>query len=291
GGTQSNVLIQRKTLPEWAVRLLLAALLLAPLLVAVDGLARLRRRGVALARWLAWAVACAAPFLACALFVRLLGRAGVLAAPAEVVLPGALPAGAAAWEAVLAPLLVLVAAWLAWPVAARRAGLPTRASSDAAGLAVLLLLLGVAIVVGLANPYTALLLVPALHLWLLVVSPEWRNSGGRAHRIRALALVALGVAPLALLIAFYARQLGFDAGQAAHAAVLLLAGGYVSIAGMFLWSLAFGCLAGMTLVALSPSAPLLPGEGDDERFAITVRGPMSYAGPGSLGGTESALRR
>ena len=24
---------------------------------------------------------------------------------------------------------------------------------------------------------------------------------------------------------------------------------------------------------------------------ITVRGPVSYAGPGSLGGTESALRR
>jgi hypothetical protein len=24
---------------------------------------------------------------------------------------------------------------------------------------------------------------------------------------------------------------------------------------------------------------------------ITIRGPLSYAGPGSLGGTESALRR
>ena len=29
----------------------------------------------------------------------------------------------------------------------------------------------------------------------------------------------------------------------------------------------------------------------DDDIPITVRGPKSYAGPGSLGGTESALRR
>ncbi len=294
GGVQTGVLIQRKTLPEWAMRLLLAALMIAPLLVAIDGLARLRRRHVALGRWLAWTLACAIPFLLCALFVRLLGLSDVLAAPPGIVLPGALPTSAGAWEAVLAPVLLLAAAWLVWPVLARRAGLPTRAEGpnrDASGLAVLLVLLAVSVLVWLLNPYTALLIVPALHLWLPIVSPEWRNSGARAHRIRALALVALSLAPLALLIAFYARQLGFDAGQAAHAAVLLLAGGYVSPAGILIWSLAFGCLAGILLVALSAPAPLLPGEGEGERLAITVRGPMSYAGPGSLGGTESALRR
>lgn len=294
GGGQSGVLIQRKTLPEWAVRLLLAALMIAPLLVAIDGLARLRRRHVALGRWLAWALACAVPFLLCALFMRLLGLSNVLAAPPSVVLPGALPTGTGAWEAVLAPLLLLAGAWLIWPVLARRAGLPTRAEGanrDASGLAVLLVLLAVSVLVWLINPYTALLIVPALHLWLPIVSPEWRNSGTRAHRVRALALVALSLTPLALLIAFYARQLGFNAGQAAHAAVLLLAGGYISPVGILVWSLAFGCLAGILLVALSAPAPLLPGEGNGERLAITVRGPMSYAGPGSLGGTESALRR
>jgi hypothetical protein len=30
---------------------------------------------------------------------------------------------------------------------------------------------------------------------------------------------------------------------------------------------------------------------DDDVIPITVRGPASYAGPGSLGGTESALKR
>ncbi len=288
---QAGVPLQQKILPEWAVRLLLAAALLPVLLVAVDGLARLRRRRVPLQRWLLWALACAAPFLLCALFLRLLGLSGVLAAPAGPVAAAALPGASTAWETVLAPALVLAVAWLCWPMALRRLGLPTRADSDAAGLAVLLLLLGVTGVVWLVNPYAALLLVPALHLWLLVVSPEWRLAGARAHRVRALALVALGLAPLALLVLFYAHELGFDAGQAAHAAVLLTAGGYVSIVGLLLWSLAFGCAAGMTLVALSAPPSLVPGGNDEDRFAITVRGPMSYAGPGSLGGTESALRR
>jgi hypothetical protein len=31
--------------------------------------------------------------------------------------------------------------------------------------------------------------------------------------------------------------------------------------------------------------------GPDAEAHVTVRGPTSYAGPGSLGGTESALRR
>jgi hypothetical protein len=31
--------------------------------------------------------------------------------------------------------------------------------------------------------------------------------------------------------------------------------------------------------------------GTDDSTEITIRGPAYYAGPGSLGGTESALRR
>jgi hypothetical protein len=39
-------------------------------------------------------------------------------------------------------------------------------------------------------------------------------------------------------------------------------------------------------------APLPDGPGalPGERIEVTIRGPMTYAGPGSLGGTESALR-
>ena len=48
-----------------------------------------------------------------------------------------------------------------------------------------------------------LLLVPATHLWLLLASPELRP-----RRVGAIALVAGGLLPLILLVAFYGHQLG-----------------------------------------------------------------------------------
>jgi hypothetical protein len=320
GAVETGLPIQRKTLPEWAVRLLLLALLLPPLVVLVDGLARLRRRdGIgmvegpgppasgrprhplgdkALRPAFLWALACALPFLIAALFTRLLGLLGIVGAPTGLVLPGALPTGAVALESVLAPLLVLALAWLAWPALMRRLKLPAfglraAGTTDAAGVALMLVLLAVALVVWLFNPYAALLLIPALHVWLAVIDPDWRMAGPALHRVRALALIALGLLPLALLLALYAHQLGYGLGGLLHAAVLLLAGGYLGIPAILMWCLAFGCLSGATLVALSPAPPLLSGADAEmpEGAPITVRGPMSYAGPGSLGGTESALRR
>jgi hypothetical protein len=291
GGVETALPIQRKLLPAWAVRLLLATLLLPPLLVLVDGFARSRRRRLAVGRRLQWALACALPFLLVALFTRLLGLSGALAAPAGLVPAQGLATGATALEAVLAPAFLLVLAWLAWPALVRRLHLHPRADDDAAGLALLLVLLAIAIVVWLFNPFTALLLVPALHLWLLLAQPEWRHSAGRTHRLRALAVVALGLLPLALLAAYYTRQLGLHPARALHAAVLLIAGGAFTIPAMVLWCLTCGCFAAALLVALGSSAPRIVDPDSGEGIAITVRGPMSYAGPGSLGGTESALRR
>ena len=48
---QTGMLIQRKTIPAWALRLLGGALLLGPLILVTDGLARLRRRRAPIARW------------------------------------------------------------------------------------------------------------------------------------------------------------------------------------------------------------------------------------------------
>jgi len=291
GGVETAIPIQRKLLPAWALRLLIATLLLPPLLVLVDGFARSRRRRLAVGRRLQWTLACALPFLVAALFTRLLGLAGAFAAPAGLVLGQGLPSGAAALEAVLAPIFVLVLAWLAWPALVRRLRLHPRADDDAAALALLLVLLGITIVIWLFNPFAALLLVPALHFWLLLAQPDWRHSAGRTHRLRALAVVALGLVPPVLLAAFYARQFGLNPAQAMHAATLLFAGGYFTVAAVLLWCLTLGCLAAAVLVALGSSPPRVAGPDVADGTPITVRGPMSYAGPGSLGGTESALRR
>jgi Peptidase family M28 len=262
---QTGVLVQHQTIPEWTLRLLVATLLLG--------------------RGLLWTLACALPFLSSALFACLLGWLGILgAAPAIPVLAGALPFDGSAATAVTAVLLVFGLSWLLWPMLVRRIGLGLSPGGDAAGLAMLLVLLAVCLIVWAVNPFAALLLLPALHLWLLLVSPELRP-----RPLGALALVGLGLLPLLLLVFFYAHQLGLGPGELAWTAVLLLAGGHVGVPGALLWSLALGCLAAGVMLALTVGDATGPGE--DGPTEITVRGPLSYAGPGSLGGTESALRR
>jgi Peptidase family M28 len=290
---QTGVLIQRKVLPLWALRLLIGALLLPVLVVGVDGVARLRRARKPVARSFLWVLACSLPFLLSAAFALLLGKLGALGAtPAQPVLPSALPFGDADRETVLAAGLVLLLGWLTWPLLMRRLGLATHPDSDAAGLAMLLVLLAVSGVVWVTDPVTVLLLLPALHLWLAVVSPEWRP-----RRPVALLLLLAGLLPLILLISFYARQLGLGVGAVAQDGLLMLVGGRVGLGGALLWILAFGALAAAAIVAFAaPDAAEGGGEGSgggraEAPAGVAVRGPLSYAGPGSLGGTESALRR
>ena len=68
-------------------------------------------------------------------------------------------------------------------------------------------------------------------------------------------------------------------------ALQVVAGGHFGLAGLLGWSYLFGALVCLIVVAWS-QRPL-----DEEPPVVVTRGPRSYAGPGSLGGTESALRR
>jgi hypothetical protein len=283
---QSGLPLQRKVVPAWAVRLLTLVLLLGPLLVACDGLARLRRRRQGIGRWLGWTLVCGLPFLVSVLFARVLGLSGIIrAAPASPVLPSSLPLTGRGVGALATVALVFVLSWLSWPMILRRAGLPTRPTGEGAGLGMLFVLLAVAAVVWVGNPYTALLLLGAVHLWMLIVSPEVRPRPAAA-----LALVLLAFVPLALLVTFYAHQLGLGAANVVWEALLLFAGGHVGLAGALVWSGALGCAAAAAMLAVT-SPPGLGAPNGEDGTEITIRGPLSYAGPGSLGGTESALRR
>ncbi len=276
-----RVLLGRKTLPGWAIRLLALALLLPPMLVCVDALARLRRRREPLGRWLAWTLAAALPFFTCALFAILLGAFGIVAAPAAQAPAASLPADGSATGALASTMLVLALALLAWPALVRRLALPMRPTADGAGLAAMLVLLAAALIAWIFNPFACLLLAPALHLWLLAADP----------RARALALgaIAVSLVPLVLLALVYARELGLGLGGLSESAVLALAGGQVGPFAALLWSVALGCLLAVSSRALA-AAPTDPA-GSRDWVDISTRGPVSYAGPGSLGGTESALRR
>ena len=283
---QTGLAVQRKTIPGWAVRLLAGTLLLPPLVVVADGLARARRRRLKVGRGVAWTASCSLPFLLGALFARLLGFSGIIgAAPSAPVAPNALTFDGPAARAVIAVLLVLALAWLLWPILLRRLSLTVAPDSEAAGISMLLVLVAVAVLVWAVNPYTALLLIPAAHLWLLIASPELRPRPAAA-----LALVALALIPLILLFAFYTHQLGLGPGQLAWMVVLLTAGGDIGVFAALLWSLVLGCAVASALLAVNPVLPISTS-GTADTNELTIRGPRSYAGPGSLGGTESALRR
>jgi peptidase M28-like protein len=279
----ARLALGRRALPAWAIRLLALAALLAPLVASVDALARLRRGREPLAAALRWALLGALPFAATALLSIVLGALAIVAAPAGQLSPAALAADGGALAALATTTLVLVAALVARPRLARRlrlAGMPA-SHPDACGLAALLALLAVALLVWLVNPFAALLLVPAAHLGMLAADSRPRPL--------SLAGIALALLPPVALLFLYARELGLDPIALAESALLALAGGQVGLLGALLWSVAAGALLSLLALTLAERPRERPPE--LERIEISTRGPLTYAGPGSLGGTESALRR
>jgi Peptidase family M28 len=279
-----DVVTLRKVLPAWAVRLLIGTLLLAPLLVAVDGFARARRRRHPVTPWLGWIGAAAAPFALAAALVTVLGLTGLLnAAPPAPVPAGTIPVDAAARGGLIGTGLLFVAAIAARPLLLRALGGHKRLEGPGAGAALLVAWSLLAVLLWVVNPFAAGFLVPAAHLWLLVAAP-----GVRLRRSVALALVALSLAPFAIAALILAGQYGYGPLDFAWALVLAVAGAHIGPVAWLFWSLAAGCaIAAVVLAWRTPKPP----PADRSEPQITVRGPVSYAGPGSLGGTESALRR
>jgi hypothetical protein len=277
--TSSDLLTSRKVIPGWAVRLFTGILLLAVAITAMDAFAALRRRREPALPWLRWTLAGALPFVLAALVALALGVTGLVIAPDAPAPPSALPPQA---PALLVVALAFALGW-AWlrPAALRATRSAGDPSDPGAGIVVVLVALAVTICVWASNPYAAALAIPALHVWLFALAPEFR-----LRRVPGVVLVALGVVPFALAAIGLARSLGLGLVDAAWEGLVLVAGGHVSLLSLLLWSLLGGCGASALLVAARGR-----DDADDGAIPITVRGPASYAGPGSLGGTESALRR
>jgi hypothetical protein len=267
--------------PAWAIRLLVLGLILPVLGVTIDGYARARRRGHAVGQWVAWVLEGAVPFVL-ALAVILLAKAAGLGdiAPASPVAAGTEPLHA--WGAALVAVLACVV--VGSFVALRRVLTPgVKASANpGAAAALLLVMCTVSLAIWISNPFAAAMLVPALHLWMLVVAPE-----SRMHPGVRIALLVAGLAPLMIGITYYMVTLGYDPIRLVWAVVLMVAGGHIGVLAALEWSVALGCALSVGTIAgwTVRRAQQL------EEAPVTVRGPVTYAGPGSLGGTESALRR
>jgi hypothetical protein len=277
-----GIVTMRNVLPDWAVRLLVGTLLLPAFLTALDGFFRVRRRHLAVGPWLVWLSATALPVLLAWLWARALGLTGALEPPEAPVLPlpelergGAVALGSIAF--------VLALGWFGIrPLLLSRAGArssPAAGSLAAASGAVLCTL---AAVVWAANPYAAALLLPAAHLWLFASAPQTRLVGWWG-----VAAVAAGVLPLAFAAVYYMRALGLDPLELSWMTLLSAASGQLSGPVAFVAATLLACLAAL-LVVMRTRRRVAAGA---EPEPLRTRGPASYAGPGSLGGTESALRR
>ncbi|QEC46723.1 hypothetical protein FSW04_03405 [Baekduia soli] len=280
---RADLVIRGKVLPEWAVRLLVGTLLLPVLVAGVDALARTRRRNEPVLRWAAWTLSAAVPFLMACVFAVLLALVGLIAvAPGGPIPAVALRLGAGPAGALAAIVLVFVLGWvLTRPALLRVVAGGGHPDTPGAGIAVGLVTWAVVAGLWLANPYAAALAVPALHLWLWTSSPDLRLP-----RPAGLALVLAALLPVLLVGLADGRAFGLDVPHSVWFWTILVAGGHVPIGSWVLWSLFWGCAVSAALVAVRKRRPRDEGPQD-----VTVRGPVSYAGPGSLGGTESALRR
>ncbi len=280
--------VSSKLVPLWAVRLLVLALIAPVAFTLVDALARARRRGHSILSWSVWVLSGIAPFIVGLAVLKLAGAAHILSAPpaavgsgvgfsvaGAVVIAVALVATAVAFR-LLRPLGVQVASGIGW----RRT--PTSPLIEGASVALSVVMCGLTLIVWAFNPFAAALLVPALHVWLWLGSPAIVAS-----RVRALALVLAGLILPLLIAVYYMLALGLTPWHFVWSLTLGLAGGAVGVGTGLSWCVALGVLAG-AVVLLARAAGAGAAAAD---APVTVRGPLGYAGPGSLGGTESALRR
>jgi hypothetical protein len=241
---------------------------------------------MAVAPWLLWLGAAALPFVVGLALAELLSLLDATPTHAGApVAPDLYPLDGAALG-VLGGLTVAVAAvfWLL-----RRAVVATDAelrdpAAPAAACATSLVVSGAVLVLWFANPYAALVLVPAAHLWMLATLVQPRPPA----RARLL-LIAGGLLPPLLVAVYYLVQLSIDPLSGAWYMVLLATGHSVGLITSLIACVLLGALA--SVVSISRAAGEEPPAARSDEKKQPVYGPGSYAGPGSLGGTESALRR
>jgi hypothetical protein len=273
--------VSRKVLPGWVLAVFAATLLLPALVASIDALARARRRREVAPGWWGTLALWTLPFLAAFAMAELLVLVGQApdagAAPSE---PGVHPfdgqAGAALGACLATAVLVGL---LVRPSLKRRFRV---AGYGGAGAVTALALSVAALAVWAMNPFAALLLVPAVHLWMLAML-----SGFRLRRGGAALLVLAGVLPPLLAAIVYLDRLALDPLEGVWYAWVLATGHAISPLTTLLACVCWGIAAaamGVMAARIGAPPPLEPE-------APRVRGPGGYAGPGSLGGTPSTLSR
>lgn len=222
-GTTTQLVFGERVVRGWALALLLAAAVVPPLAGIADLIARLWRRGVALAP----AFRSLRSRLAVWLWLGALVWAGALLGflPADGALPPPAPdAAAAGWEpAGVAALAALGAG--AWALARLRLvphG-PVAAADELAGLAVGLVAVGaVAVVLAVFQPFALVFVLPSLYAWLWLARtwPPWVRD----------VLFGIGLAGPALAIVSLAERFALGPAIVPYGVGLVSSGGVPTVA-------------------------------------------------------------
>jgi hypothetical protein len=287
-GPRSYITLAGQAMPGWAIALLAITLIIPALVASVDSFARVRRRRQPVGRWLWWLVAAIVPFCIGLALDEILSLVGVAPdAPPAPLDPrqAGLDSGAIVTLSLVAAAIALSWLLLRSRVIGRARKLPATPAAPGAACVVSLALAFTALGIWFLNPYMALLAVPAVHCWMIATQTELRPRA-------AVALVAVGFLPALVLAIFYLVRLGLDPLHGLWYLSLLVTGGDVGLPTALLGCVLLGISASVAAILRArakeweePEAP--PANGPTS----SVFGPGGHAGPGMLGGTESAIRR
>ena len=286
-GATSYITVAHKVLPEWALAMLGFTLILPAIVASVDGFARSRRRRQPVARWLRWVLMAGLPLLVVLVLAKLMVWAGIVAEPPPSPQPPSLRplhAGDAVVLGVLAGVAALT--WiLGWRWARGRRRERLDPAVPGAGSAVALVLSAATLLVWFVNPIAALMLVPALHLWLIASIAEVPPRGP------APVLLAVGgLLPFAVVVLYYLDRLSMGPLEGLWYLFLLVFSGDIGILACLAACLLVGVFGSLVAILVARARKPPPARVEEPDHA-NIFGPGGYAGPGALGGTESALRR
>jgi hypothetical protein len=217
-GPSAHIELGRNLVPGWALAALALALILPAAVAAFDGCARALRSRVGLQAGLAWAATRSLPFVGALAIFYFLVLVGLVPNPPFPFDPGLYSTGARG--AVTFAIVVIVALASALAIRLRRTApeLPETVTPALGALTVAACLL-----LWLANPYLALLLVPATHVWLLSAG----EPGAVGRGVRGFLTLAAW-APAIAAVAAVARILDLG-GNAPWTLSLMVADGQIGL--------------------------------------------------------------
>jgi len=271
GANSSALPLRDRELPPWTMRLIAGMALLAALITGIDAMARSRRQRIAVVVPGVWLLASWPAMLLGWLWLLLAAATGVIDGVPAVTAP--VGSVQISWAALAGIPVAVALGWLVLRPLALRTPRGIAEAGPGAPAALMLISAVAGSVVWIRDPLTALLIVPFIHI------APWLVDPARAPSRRACAvLIAVTLIPTAVVLTVIASDLGAGPISLGWTLVLIFASGSVGPQVGVITTLLFALLASTVLLAVRPRS--------NPELELQTRGPLGYAGPGSLGGTN-----